>query len=146
MRRPVVVWIVVFIAGTSVLWNGLELLATLSSDERWPVSAIYGQILQSAGSTALSAWILRVIVRVELKSRLPIYLYLCFLLVIYPIRHALSKVGLGLLAPPSNSRELLVAAIAEIVRYIALLTIIAWVAASKALRVYLLEKNKALVA
>jgi hypothetical protein len=146
MRTPVVVWIVAVIAGTSVLWNGLELLAALPSGERAPGSAILGQILQSAGSAALSAWILRVIVRVELNSRLPIYLYLFFLLIIYPIRHALSKIGLGLLAPPSNSRELLGAAIAEILRYIALLTLIAWVAASKALRIYLLEKNKTLVA
>jgi hypothetical protein len=146
MKRPAVVWIVAIIAGTSVLLNVLELLATLSAVNRWPWGAILGQMVQSAGSAVVSAWMLRSIVQGTFNSRLSISLYLWFLLIIYPIRHVLANVGLGLVETTQSPRELLGAAIAEILRYVALITLIVWVAASKALRSYLLEKSGPLVA
>ncbi len=145
MKRPAVVWIVSVIAGISVLLNVLELLATLPAD-RWPWSAVLGQIVQSAGSAVVSAWILRSIIQGTFNSRLSISLYLWFLLVIYPIHHALAKVGLGIVETTQNPRELLGAAIAEILRYVTLITLIIWVAVSKALRSYLAEKGGTLVA
>ena len=137
MKKPAIAWIVAAIAAASVVLNGLDMIAAVASIHRASWSELVGQIVQSAGSAMVSAWIFRRIVRGTLSARLPISLYLWFLLVIYPIRHALANAGLSLPEPTISPTEVAGAAMAEIVRYIALLAFIVWAALSKALKSHL---------
>lgn len=136
MKKPGIVWIISAIAAASAVLNGLDVIAAVASINRASWSEVVGQIVQSAVSASVSAWIFRSTVRGALSSRLPISLYLWFLLLIYPIRHALANAGLGLPGPAIGPTEVAGAAMMEIVRYIALLVLIVWVALSRALRIY----------
>lgn len=71
------------------------------------------------------------------RSRLPVSLYLWGMLVIYPLYNVLRGAGLYLPQPEIAPEELAGAAAFEVLRYLVLLTLIVWVAVSKALRSHL---------
>lgn len=142
MKKPTVVWIVVVIAGAAALLNVFGLLCTLAAARGWPPGVILMQIVLGAGTAFVSAWILRRIILDAINSKAPILLYLLFLFAIYPIRNAFAS-STDRALETLNSGELLMAAIAEIFRYVALTIVILWVAASGALRSYLRAKEAA---
>jgi len=137
MRRPIVLWFVVVFCVLAAFANLLTGVGAIGLVGQRSLAAVVGHIVISLVVVGASLWVALSLLKGAFHSRLPISLYLWFMLVIYPLCNVLRAFGLYLPAPYISDEQVAGAAAFELLRYLVILALIIWVAFSKALRSHL---------
>jgi len=132
-KKPVVAYIVQFIAACSALVNAIYAVSILFRVRDFPLLTIIGAFTLSAVVAATSARVFLGLGIKPFKKRSTISLYLWFMLFLYPITNVLRSFEAYTPAPYIENNQLLGAFIAEIMRYIFYIILIVWVGFSKRL-------------
>ncbi|MBU6953256.1 hypothetical protein [Hahella sp. HN01] len=143
MKKPIVGLFVQMICVLFVFGNGSEAAVCILNIGDYPVEKVFLTLLINVVVVGLSIFIFRGIQQRGFNSKIPVSLYLWFVLLKYPVINALRSAGLHLPGPVIEDDQLVGAAIAELLRYVLLLVLIMWSGFSKKLTVYFQEVNNA---
>lgn len=133
-RRPGLVWCVIVVAAVVALANLGALVGAARALRAFPLAQVVGQALVATLMLGVSGWFAIALGERKIHGRGLVSAYLWLVLLMEPVRNILRASGLHLPSVALAPQELAGAAIAEILRYLVLLTLIVWVMFSTALR------------
>ncbi len=141
MKRPFIGLLVQIVCGLFILGNAMEALSCFLLFKEFAYGQIILTFILNVAVVAFSLFIFIGIQKNNFKTRMAVTIYLWLMLLKYPIVNFLRSSGLHLPGSVIQDNELTGAAIAELVRYMFLLTVIIWSGFSKQLKKYFDSSN-----
>jgi len=144
MKKPIVVWVLQVALALISIAYGILAIGSVVGMANGAYSIVQGGGGILVGAVILGrAVLLLVKVARQATTRRSISVFLCVVLVVYPISNVLSGYGFFPPRTPIEANQLVGAAIVELARYIGLLVLLAWLSFSSAAARFLSARNDA---
>lgn len=135
-KKPFVLFLVIGFALLALLSQSLQILKAISAFSEQGATALIGTILIGGLVIAFSGAMLNTLSGNRMRNPALLKVYLWCMLLIFPVTNIAKSFGLYHQSHPTPPELLLLAAAAEIARYLIPIILLVWTANSRSLRDY----------